>query len=116
MKTATIPAILGALVLTAGTVSPAQAETATYLCPNRDAYVSGSTEHNGQITYLAGTGFGHCKTLGIRVYYSHVGGASWTSWKYSAYGGAYVSRNVGSPIKSRHSAWGGDILFTTQNG
>lgn len=114
MKRRTIAAFLGAMALTATltVATPAHAATVTHTCPNGATGVSGSTEGDGQITYLSGVGTGGCGTLGIRVNYTHVGGSSWTAWKYSAFNGAYVSQNVGnSASMSQHWASVGPLNF-----
>lgn len=119
MKRGAAMVFLGSLTMAAtlAVATPASAETVgPFPCNSNSAGVVGSTEHNGQITYVAGLASTHCGTLGIRVYYSHVGGASWTPWKYSQYGGGYVSRNVGTPIKSQHTASQGNLNFTSRNG
>lgn len=107
-------AFLGAAALTAAlaVATPAYAATVTQTCPNGATGVSGSTEGNGQITYLSGVMVGGCGTLGIRVNYTHVGGSSWTAWKYSAFEGDYVSQNVGSSAHhSQHTASVGSLNF-----
>jgi hypothetical protein len=123
MKRGAITASLGAVALTAAALAaatPASAETVgPFPCNTADGSVAGSTEHEGQITYIPGMAMATCGTLGIRVNYSHVGGTSWTSWKYQDTDDGdklYVKRDVGSPIKSQHSATRGDLLFTSRNG
>lgn len=114
MKRGTMTAFLGAAALTAvlAVATPAYAATVTQACPTGDAGVSGSTEGNGQITYLSGAGFGSCGTLGLRVNYTHVGGSSWTAWTYSPSNGAYTSQNVGnSAHHSQHTATTGSLNF-----
>lgn len=107
-KTAGIGAVL-AIVASLACAAPAVAGTIGPISCGYGGYVSGSTEGNGQITYIS-QGTGHCGTLGIRVNYTHVGGASWTSWKYSSWGGGYVSQNVGnSALKSQHTTSVGSL-------
>lgn len=118
MKRRTVPAFLGAVSLTAAVLAVPMSASADeeYRQCHPDAGVTGATEDEGQITYLAGMGLGHCGKLGIRVKYGHVGGYSWTSWKYSAYGADYVKRDVGrNAIKSRHSTSIGDLLWTSHH-
>lgn len=104
-------ALLTSLLIT----PPASAATVGPLSCGSGSYVSGSTEGNGQITYLTEwAAGGGCGTLGIRVNYTHVGGASWTAWKYSSWGGGNVSQNVGnSALKSEHSTSVGSLRFTS---
>lgn len=105
MKSLRRPAFASALLLMAalGVAPPAYAGTVGPLACGYGGYVSGATQADGQKTYLSG-GSGHCGTLGLRVQYSHVGGVSWTAWKYSAYGAGHVSNNVGnSALKSEHT-------------
>lgn len=117
MKVGKLLATVGlATLITASTMAaPANAATVGPLACGSASWVSGSTEGDAQITYLSGyPGGGSCGTLGIRVYYTHVGGASWTAWKYSSWGGGYVSYNVGnSAVKSEHSASVGSLRWTS---
>ena len=116
MKRGRISAIIGALSLTLalGVAAPANAATVTTSCADGSQGLAGSTEGDAQITFLAGVGWTHCGTLGIRVNYSHVGGSSWTGWKYSPYAGGHVTENVGnSALRSDHYASVGPVNWSS---
>lgn len=114
MRRGAVRSFLGALSL-AGLVvvgTPASAGTTGPISCGNDAWVSGATEVDGQLTFLTGSGFGHCGQLGVRVHYSHVGGYSWTGWTYSDWAGGNVTQNVGSTaIESQHTTSVGDLNF-----
>jgi len=100
-------ASMAALMLAAAT--PASAGSAgPYYCGS-GAAITGVTESAGQVTYNAAPG--HCGVLGIRVNYVHVGGDSWTAWKYSAYAGDNVRQTVKNAVRSMHSSSLGKLNF-----
>jgi hypothetical protein len=115
MRPGKLMGFVGALTLTAalGVATPAAAATVgPYWCGSADAAVNGSTEGDGQITFIPGAPYGHCGTLGIRVYYTHVGGGTWTGWSHSSNGGGHVRQNVGnSAYMSQHTTTLGSNNF-----
>lgn len=95
--------------------TPASAATAGPFNCSPNAGVAGSTEGDGQITYLAGLMYGHCGTLGLRVYYTSVAGGLWTPWKYSGNGDGSVVYNAGnSAMRSQHTTTVGNLNFQSQ--
>lgn len=115
MTRKTVRAMLGAVALTAALAVAAPASAGQEWRPcGADAGVTGSTEGNGQGTFLAGASIAHCGTLGVRAQYSSVAGALWTSWKYSGWAGDAVWHNVGnSALKSTHSTTQPSQTFTS---
>lgn len=102
------------LAATLGVAVPASARSAGPYACSSDALVAGSTEADGQITHLTGLGMGHCGYLRLRVNYTSVGGAFWTSWRSSAYSAGYVSLNVGnSATRSEHKTSIGALYFSS---
>lgn len=100
-------ASMAALMLAAAT--PASAGAAgPYYC-GAGAAIIGVTESAGQVTYNAAPG--HCGVLGLRVNYVHMGGDSWTSWKYSAYGADNVRMSTKNAVRSMHSSSLGSLTF-----
>lgn len=95
-------AALAAAAMTLGLAAPASAGVTEVRSCN-EINVAGATNATAQITYLTGVGVGSCGTLGLRVQYSHVGGYSWTAWKYSAFQGDYVRHSNTTPVKSQHT-------------
>lgn len=110
-----IAVFFAAVAMTAGlfvaAAAPASAGTEVHRNCSGDAGVTGWTGSEKQITFLAGASFGHCGTLGIRVHYNHVGGSSWSSWKYSSWGGGQVTRQIYNSNRSEHSTSVGGLRF-----
>ncbi|WP_228760144.1 hypothetical protein [Pseudactinotalea sp. HY158] len=102
-------ALTSALVVAA----PASADTVGPVYCSGDSGVLGATEATGQITYLAGIGFSHCGTLGVRANYTHVGGTSWTNWTHSTWGDGSAVLYIKNGVKSQHSTSVGNLLFTS---
>lgn len=113
MKRGTVRAFLGTVVLTAtlAVAAPASAGEQVHRACSGDAGITGSTDAGGQITFLAGLGFGTCGKLGVRVNYTHVGGASWTAWKYTGDQPFVVEQNVKNAVRSEHSSVIGPLKF-----
>ncbi len=105
-------ALLGAVSLTAALAmaTPAHAGETTKNCAS-DSGVTGVTQNDVQLTYVTGFSLSHCGTLGIKVNYVHVGGDSWTSWRYSSYGALTVRRDTRNAVRSLHSTSVGGLLF-----
>lgn len=100
-------ASMTALMLAAATPASAGSSGPKYC--GSGAAVIGATESSGQVTYDAAPG--HCGTLGVRANYVHVGGDSWTPWKYSAYSAGSVSMSTKNAVRSLHSTSIGSLLF-----
>ncbi len=111
MKRGTMAAFVGTAAIAASLVAatPASADTVGPFQCGGEAGASGSTEGDAQITYV-GTLWGDCGTLGIRVQYTHVGGSSWTGWKYESYWDN-VTMNVRTANKSQHTTTYGNLNF-----
>jgi hypothetical protein len=95
-------------LMLAGATPASAGSTGPVFCGS-GAAITGVTESAGQVTYNAAPG--HCGVLGIRVNYVHVGGNSWTGWKYSAYAADNVRQTVKNAVRSMHSASIGGITF-----
>lgn len=109
-------ALLGAVSVTAtlatlAVATPAHADAHSEDCASSTTVV-GYTESNGQGTYIQDLDGGYCGRLGVRVNYNHVGGNSWTSWKYSTGTHHTVSRNISNPVMSQHSTGTGNRFYT----
>jgi hypothetical protein len=96
-----------AVALTVSMVTPASAGAVTRDCDGladrNFGSVVGYVEAAGAGTYDAGAS-ATCGVLGVRGYYTHVGGASWTAWKYSSWGGGSATIYTKNLTKAQHSA------------
>lgn len=79
-RTAAVTAV--ALAVTTFAASPAAAgDPVRRQCSGYGGEAAGVTTRNEGVTYVV---WGGCGTrMGVRVRYNHVGGTSWTSWKYA---------------------------------
>lgn len=98
------------VLMAVGATSASAAPSAPQECASESAVI-GDTTSVGGITYDADSGT--CGVLGVRVQYTHVGGASWTSWKYNSYASGSVVREVRNGVQSMHSTSVSDLFFRT---
>ncbi len=105
-------ALLGAVSLTTALAmaTPANAGETEKRCASQVG-VKGFTESNGQGTYVTSGSLSNCGKLGLRVNYVHVGGDSWTSWKYSTGGHWSVSSTTKNAVRSAHTTTVGNLYF-----
>ena len=105
-------ALLGAASLAAmlAVATPAHAGETTVRCGS-DSGVTGVTTNNYQLLYVTGFSLGHCGKLGMKVNYVHVGGDSWTAWKYSSYGALTLRQETKNAVRSLHSTSVNNLLF-----
>lgn len=110
-KTKTI-ALLGAVSLTTALAmaTPAYAEETERMCASQVG-VKGFTESSGQGTYVTMGSLSNCGKLGLRVEYVHVGGTSWTAWKYSTGHHGSVSRTTKNAVRSAHTTTVKNLYF-----
>ena len=99
-----------AVALAVALAAPAHAGSTSRTCGN-SAVVVGFTENNGGGTYDDAPNT--CGVLGVRVNYAHIGGSSWTAWKYCAYGQGGVSQILSgtNPFRAQHSTSVGPLSF-----
>lgn len=97
-----------AAALMLATATPASAGAEERWC-GVDNSVIGYVEAAGAGTY--DNDIGTCGVLGVRGYYTHVGGASWTAWKYNKWGAGSVTIYTKNMTKAQHSASVGSLLF-----
>jgi hypothetical protein len=104
-------AALGAasIALTVAMATPASAGSRQGYCGGGS--VIGYVEAAGAGTYDV---HGTCGTLGVRGYYTHVGGASWTAWKYSAcWGCGSATIYTKNLVQAQHSGSVNRMTFYT---
>ena len=90
---ATTRTLLTAAVITTLTLAvatPASAAAVERSCGNVGRVI-GDVTSQGAVTY---ENYGDCGTVSVRAWYAHIGGASWTSWRYGAYGVNVIVNNA----------------------
>jgi hypothetical protein len=86
--------LLTAAVITAFTLAtamPAAAAPVTRSCGG-NGQVTGDVTSAGAVTYEQDRG--DCGTVSVRAKYSHIGGASWTSWKSGQFAAQIQVKNA----------------------
>jgi hypothetical protein len=93
--------------LMVATATPASAGLASRLCSTGGEVFGASNSSTVQ-----SAASGNCGTVGVRGYYTHVGGASWTTWTYKSGSNAVAKRTGTNFTKANHSGAGTGV-FTT---
>jgi hypothetical protein len=87
-RTLLTAAVITTLTLAAAT--PAAAFPVPRACGGNGGVI-GDVTRDGAVTY---EDYGDCGTVSVRAKYSHIGGASWTSWKSGQYGVSILMKNA----------------------
>jgi len=87
-RTLLIAAVITTLTLAAAT--PASAQPVARFCGG-NGKVIGDVTSTGAVTYEDS---GDCGTVSVRARYTHIGGASWTSWRSGLYGVNVIVNNA----------------------
>ena len=93
LRRVTTRTLLTAAVITTLTLvsaTPASAAPVPRWCGS-NGRVIGDVTSTGVVTY---EDTGDCGTVSVRAKYSHIGGASWTSWKSGPYAASIIIKNA----------------------
>jgi len=100
-------AVMVSVGLMVSTAAPASAGTASRTC-STGAMVYGASNS----TAVQSVAAGNCGTVGVRGYYTHVGGASWTMWTTKT-GSDVTARRTGTNFTQAQHYGQGTGTFTT---
>lgn len=89
-KSRTLLTAAAVITLTLAAATPASAAPVPRWCGG-NGKVIGDVTTAGAVTY---EDTGDCGTVSVRAKYSHIGGASWTSWKSGKYAAQIAMKNA----------------------